>query len=96
MAAIVKNYGIGDACKMAVNAGVDTLAICADPNAIREGHDAVLAAVEAGEITQDRMNESLERIARVKAKIPEPAAFDTARLARISDEVAEFNTELGK
>src|SRR6185436_6519974 len=30
MGAIVRNYGIADACKMAVKAGVDLLAICAD------------------------------------------------------------------
>src|SRR5580765_9102299 len=37
MGAIVKNYGIGDACKMAVAAGVDMLAICVDPVSVREG-----------------------------------------------------------
>ena len=37
MGAIVKNYGIGDACNMAIAAGADMLAICADPDAIRDG-----------------------------------------------------------
>lgn len=45
MGAIIKNYGIGDACKMAILAGVDMLAICADPERIREGYNAVLHAV---------------------------------------------------
>ena len=67
MGAIVKNYGIGDACKMAVKAGADMLAICADPNAVRGGYNAVLKAVNDGEIGIDRIEESLTRIARIKA-----------------------------
>ncbi len=37
MGAILKNYGIGEACKMAINAGQDMLAICANPESIRTG-----------------------------------------------------------
>ncbi|MFL6466898.1 MAG: glycoside hydrolase family 3 N-terminal domain-containing protein, partial [Pyrinomonadaceae bacterium] len=40
MGAIVRNYGIGEACKMALNAGNDMLAICASEDAIREGFEA--------------------------------------------------------
>ena len=63
MGAIIKNYGIGEACKMAINAGADMLAICADPVRNSKAIDAVLAAVESGEITQRRLRRSLERIA---------------------------------
>jgi beta-N-acetylhexosaminidase len=95
MGAIVNNYGIGEACKMAVSAGVDMLAICADPDAIREGYRAVLSAVERGEITDQRLQGSLDRIARLKKGLLPPAIFDSARLAELSDEIAEFNAELG-
>ena len=37
MGAIVENYGIGEACKMAIAAGADMLAICAEVDAIKEG-----------------------------------------------------------
>ncbi len=50
MGAIVKNYGIGDACKMAIRAGADMLAICAGRAAIYEGFNAVVAAVNSGDI----------------------------------------------
>ena len=94
MGAIVKNYGIGEACKMAVMAGVDMLTICADPNAVREGFNAVLKAVESGEINDERLKKSLERLAAVKKKLSEPLPFDTDRLAQLSDKVAELNARL--
>jgi beta-N-acetylhexosaminidase len=94
MGAIVRNYGIGDACKMAVTAGVDLLAICADPNAIREGHNAVLQAVNDGEITTDRIEKSIERIARAKGRLSQPLKFDPERLEQISGEIAQLNERL--
>lgn len=94
MGAIVKNYGIGDACKMAVAAGVDMLAICADPNAVREGFHAVLKAVNDGEIGIDRIESSLSRIDGVKNGLSRPLPFDTQRLEQISSEIAELNQRL--
>jgi len=94
MGAIVKNYGIGEACKMALDAGVDMLAICADPDAVREGCRAVLSAVKSGEIPQERVDESLERIARLKTTLSQPAEFDASRLEDLSQEIAAFTTEL--
>ena len=94
MGAIVKNYGIGDACKMAVAAGVDMLAICADPNAVREGFLAVLDAVKAGEISVGRIDRSLTRIARVKDGLSQPLPYDTQRLEQLSSEIAVLNQRL--
>jgi beta-N-acetylhexosaminidase len=94
MGAIVNNFGIGDACKMAITAGVDMLAICADPTAIREGYNAVRQAVESGEIGMDRIDESLVRIANVKAMLPDPPVFDPTRLHNISMETAQFSERL--
>ncbi len=96
MGAIIKNYGIGEACKMAVLAGVDMLAICADPNAIRDGYHAVLQAVNNGEITEARIDESLTRIAKLKSQLAEPLPFDAARLQYLSDEVAALNADLNR
>lgn len=94
MGAIVKNYGIGEACKMAVNAGVDMLAICASPDAIREGFSAVFEAVESGEISSERLEESLARIEKQRAFLSPPEEFDETELARVSDEVERLNKEL--
>ena len=96
MGAIVKNYGIGEACKMAVNAGVDMLAICADPERIREGYNAVLAAVESGEISPERLDQSLSRVAKLKTQLSPPKAFDAERLDRLSQRIADLNEHLNR
>jgi len=62
MGAIVENYGIGEACKMAMAAGADMLAICASVDAINEGFEAVSEAITSGELSEDRLDESIERI----------------------------------
>jgi beta-N-acetylhexosaminidase len=94
MGAILKNYGIGDACKMAVLAGEDMLSICANTDAIREGFRAVLDAVDSGEIPVEKIDESLVRIASAKSRIAAPLEFDNDRLQELSDRVAELNQKL--
>lgn len=90
MGAIIKNYGIGDACKMAIDAGVDMLAICAGEDRIREGFAAVLSAVRSGEISEDRIDASLARIAGVKKLTMSPPAFDAERLSELSADISRF------
>ena len=96
MGAIVKKYGIGEACKMAVAAGVDMLAICANPQTIRDGFNAVLRAVNDGEIKEERIDESLMRISALKVQLSEPLDFDTSRLQSLSHEVAVLNEDLNR
>lgn len=94
MGAIMKNYGVGTACVMAVEAGQDLLAICAEPANIREGFRTVVDAVESGKISEERLDDSLMRIAALKSQLSEPLPFDTARLAAISAEIIDFNAYL--
>lgn len=94
MGAILKNYGIGDACVRAVNAGVDMLSICADPNLMRRGFKAVVEAVEVGSIKENRIDEALTRIARIKSLIAAPLPLDLNRLSNLSREITEFNKKL--
>lgn len=96
MGAIVKNYGIGRASVMAVNAGEDMLAICADRDNIVAGRDAVLDAVESGEISMERIDEAVARIAKVRHRLSPPTEFSKERLAELSDEIAEFNQHLNR
>ena len=96
MGAIVKNYGIGDACKMAVAAGEDMLAICADPAKIREGHAAIRKAYADGELSEQRLDGSLRRIAAVKSRMNNTLTFDMSRLKSLSTEIAEFNDQLDR
>jgi beta-N-acetylhexosaminidase len=90
MGAIMNTYGIGEACKMAILAGCDMLAICADPDRILEGHRAVLSAVQSGAISHDRLDGSIGRIAKTKAAITERLPFDNTRLDAISALTADL------
>jgi beta-N-acetylhexosaminidase len=94
MGAIVKNYNIGEACKTAILAGEDMLAICADGNAIKEGFNSVCKAVDNGEITEQRIDESLRRIAHLKSMLQPPLPFSQTRLESISNEISVFNKTL--
>lgn len=91
MGAVIKNYGIGDACKMAIKAGNDMLAICADASKIKDGFDAVARAVKIGEIAESRIDDSLRRIARLKNLLPQPLSLNLERLEFLSDEIARLN-----
>lgn len=94
MGAILKNYGIGEACKMAIKAGQDQLLICNDAGAIRTGFQAVAQAVETGEISEARVDESLQRIAAAKNLIHAPTEFDAGRLHKLSKEISDLKAQL--
>ncbi len=94
MGAIVKNYGIGEACVMAVEAGVDMLAICADREAIRAGFSAVTRAFETGRLDECLLEASVARISALKARLTRPREFDAVRLSELSSEIAVFNSHL--
>jgi beta-N-acetylhexosaminidase len=94
MGAIVRNYGIGDACKMAIDAGNDMLAICANRDLIEEGHEAVTKAVKTGEIGQKRVDVSLDRILALKQRLETPPKFDIDRLNELTQQLADLNSRL--
>lgn len=95
MGAIIKNYGIGEACQMAILAGVDMLAICANADSIREGFNDILKALEIGKITEARIDDSLRRIGHLKSLIKKPLTFDAERLQILSNEITRLNTNGG-
>jgi beta-N-acetylhexosaminidase len=94
MGAIINNFGIGEGCVLAIIAGADMLAICADPDRIREGFRSVLDAVESGRISEDRLDESLRRIEAARSLLHEPLPFNPQRLAELSDEISRLKDEL--
>lgn len=94
MGAIIKNFGIGEACILAINAGADMLAICADAGRVREGFNAVSEAVASGRISQERIDQSMDRIESARSLLAGPLTFDSQRLAELSDQVARLNEEL--
>jgi beta-N-acetylhexosaminidase len=68
MGAIVQHYGSGQAAVMAVQAGADAL-LQPLPRDVPVIIDAVVAAVERGEITAERIDASLRRILAVKYRL---------------------------
>ncbi|MBX7054884.1 MAG: hypothetical protein K1X36_07995 [Pyrinomonadaceae bacterium] len=94
MGAIVKNYGIGDACKMAFAAGIDMFAICAGRDAIVDGFEAILSAAESGEIPVERIDRSVGRVSELKSRLRPAPAFNVGRIDEISAEIARFNAGL--
>lgn len=94
MGAIVGNYGMGEACKMAILAGEDMLAICSSVDAIHEGYESIRSAVESGHISEQRLNQSVERILGLKSTIPNKAEFNKASLDQLSDRIGNLNNNL--
>lgn len=65
MNAITNQYSSGKAAVMSFKAGADILLI---PAKIKDAYQAVLAAVNSGEISQERLDESVLRILTLKEK----------------------------
>ena len=61
---------VAEAAVEAVEAGVDLLIISGPPEEQAAAYDAIVAAVESGEIPRERIDTSIERIKRVKDRYP--------------------------
>ncbi len=66
MGAIVSRYGAGRAAVMALRAGADILLMPVDA---REAVDAVVRAVERGEVSEARLDSSVARVLDAKARL---------------------------
>jgi beta-N-acetylhexosaminidase len=94
MGAITRHYEIGDAVVRAALAGEDMLLICATPETIRRGHEALLEAAQNGRLPEDRIQQSLQRIARTKAIVEAPLPLDLDRFKTLADDIARLNSKL--
>lgn len=68
MDAILKNYNLGDAAVASVNAGTDIVLVCHGYERQLEVLNSLKKAVENGKLTEDRIDESLYRILKLKQK----------------------------
>lgn len=68
MEAITDHFNVADAAVQSVKAGADLLLVAHDPNLIAKVFENLKAAVESGEISEDRIDESVERIKNLKMK----------------------------
>lgn len=68
MKAITENFDIGNAAVMSVQAGSDMIMVAHDYDNIMKVFSALKKAVEQGEISEERINESVTRILTLKKK----------------------------
>lgn len=66
MGAIAQNYSSADAAVLAVEAGMDMILMPVD---FQEAYQGILAAVQDGRITEERLDESVRRIIELKQKL---------------------------
>lgn len=78
---IVKNYSAADAAVKAIQAGADLLL---EPDDLEAAYEGVLKAVKKGDITEDRLDESIYRILRVKLSMQDESS-DTTESESVSD-----------
>lgn len=69
MNAIANHFGFKEAVVMAVKAGADQILIAGNPSKQREAQQALLDAVKRGEISEARIDQSVERIFALKAEL---------------------------
>lgn len=74
MHAITKHYGLEDAIRMAILAGVDIMTFSnnisgSDERTVDKVHSIILAMVKKGVISEARIDESFDRIMRLKSQL---------------------------
>jgi hypothetical protein len=75
-------------------AGEDMLLICASPDKIRRGYEALLEAANRGRLPEQRIRESLQRIGRTKSIVERPLPLDLKRFQFLSDSIEKLNSKL--
>lgn len=94
MGAILKNYGIGEASLMAIDAGHDMVCICAGVDLIRKAHETISEAAADGRLSVTRIDESVARILELKSKLSIPRDLDLDQITSLSRRIVELNDSL--
>jgi beta-N-acetylhexosaminidase len=94
MGAIARHTPIEGAVLRAFLAGNDMMLICANPDMIRRGYEALLQTARDGKLPEKRVRNSLKRIAAIKSLAQPPLALDLERFWQLSDEIATLNGKL--
>jgi beta-N-acetylhexosaminidase len=68
MRAITDGYSDGDAAVRAISAGVDMVIMSGGATRQRAARDALLAALDSGQLSRERVAEALRRVVEVKAR----------------------------
>jgi beta-N-acetylhexosaminidase len=94
MGAIAKHCEIEDAVVKAFRAGEDMLLICATPETIRRGYQALLKAARENQVPEKRIHGSLKRIAEIKTLAQPPLPLNMKRYNELAAEIQRLNDTL--
>jgi len=93
MQAITKEYGLEEAIKLAINAGIDILCFSnniqgSEERTITKVHAIIRQLVISGQISQDRIGESFDRIIKLKTRLgANPEEYLQRELATMRSEL---------
>ena len=100
MDAIKVTYGIGPGAVMAVQAGCDVLCFSHTYEAVAEACNALYKAVEEGVISPERIDQSYQRIIRLKKQYnlvtPPPVDTDSAMKWLGDRQIMDFHAKISK
>jgi beta-N-acetylhexosaminidase len=65
MKAITKAHGLGEACVLAIEAGIDLLLVCGTFAESQEAVQAIATAIKSGRLTVERIEQSIARLDRL-------------------------------
>lgn len=101
MHAITKHYGLEDAIKLAIQGGVDIMTFSnniqgSDERTVDKVHSIVKGLVKQGVITEARIDESFDRIMRLKNRLTEgdPAIYYQQALEKANRELEEARRQI--
>lgn len=101
MHAITKHYGLEEAIKLAVNAGVDIMTFSnniasSDERTVDKVHSIIRNMVQTGVIKRERIDESFRRVMRAKRKLfaSDKLLFYQQELGKTEREQAKTQSEL--
>jgi beta-N-acetylhexosaminidase len=80
MRAISEHMGVEEATVEGARAGVDVFLVCENPDVQRRCLEALVAAVEAGHVSRQRLAESHQRIERLLGRFAHPPGSQRERL----------------
>ncbi len=102
MHAITKHYGLEDAIRLAINAGVDIMCFSnnitgSDERTVATVHNIIRDLIKKNKISEARINESFQRIMTVKRSLQqEPLASCKAELVKYETQVKELTEAVEK
>lgn len=94
MGAVVQTLSVAEASLRAIQAGSDMILICEQAANFVAARDAVVEAIEKGELGIERLHHTSQRIKQVLAFAGESETFDPAEFESVSREMAELKRAL--